>query len=299
MPRYYFHLSNSHELITDNIGSEVSDVAAAHRRAVQLADRVVSFSGLADREPDWRRWIVRVTDQSQLPIVTVIFPACFMTEKQGAVVDVKGARALQTFLDTLVPISDEQAKAIQEALKTLQGVGGFLREMCGTVPEDVVALLSGNWLNARRAENLLRTVQRAHERLKKDGIKPEAASLSIGLPVLIAAADESRDELQDLWARLLAAAADPARSKSFRNAYIEVIKKMDPLDAAVIQAAQAEGGRIDGGKVNSMAARLTLSNDQVGVSVENLEKLGILIWGPAMPSSISPFGREFLRVTKL
>ena len=82
MPRYYFHLSNSHELITDNIGSEVSDVAAAHRRAVQLADRVVSFSGLADREPDWRRWIVRVTDQSQLPIVTVIFPACFMTEKQ-------------------------------------------------------------------------------------------------------------------------------------------------------------------------------------------------------------------------
>jgi hypothetical protein len=102
MPRYYFHLSNSHELITDNIGSEVSDVAAAHRRAVRLANRVVSFSGLADREPDWRRWIVRVTDQSQLPIVTVIFPACFMTEKQGAVVDVKGARALQTFLDEML-----------------------------------------------------------------------------------------------------------------------------------------------------------------------------------------------------
>jgi hypothetical protein len=134
--------------------------------------------------------------------------------------------------------------------------------------------------------------------LKKDGIKPEAASLSIGLPILIAAADESREEIQDLWARLLAAAADPARSKSFRNAFIEVIKKMDPLDAAVLQVAQAEGGRIDGGKVNSIAARLTLSNDQVGVSVENLEKLGILIRGPAMPPSISPFGREFLRMLK-
>jgi hypothetical protein len=198
----------------------------------------------------------------------------------------------------LVPFSDEQAKAVQEALKTLQGVGGFLKEMFGTAPEDVVALLGGDWLKVRRAENLLRTIQRAHERLKKDGIKPEAASLSIGLPILIAAADESREEIQDLWARLLAAAADPARSKSFRNAFIEVIKKMDPLDAAVLQVAQAEGGRIDGGKVNSIAARLTLSNDQVGVSVENLEKLGILIRGPAMPPSISPFGREFLRMLK-
>jgi hypothetical protein len=33
----------------------------------------------------------------------------------------------------LIPISDEQAKAAQEALKTLQGLGGFLKEILGTV----------------------------------------------------------------------------------------------------------------------------------------------------------------------
>ena len=64
MPRYYFHLSNSDEVIRDNIGSEVSDVAAAHHRAVQLADRVVSLPGLADRKTVWRRWIVRVRPKS-------------------------------------------------------------------------------------------------------------------------------------------------------------------------------------------------------------------------------------------
>jgi hypothetical protein len=32
---------------------------------------------------------------------------------------------------SLVPISDEQAKAIQEALKTLQGLGGFLKDTPG------------------------------------------------------------------------------------------------------------------------------------------------------------------------
>jgi hypothetical protein len=44
-----------------------------------------------------------------------------------------------------------------EALKTLQGFGGFLRETFGTVPQDVVGLLGGDWLKDRRAENLART----------------------------------------------------------------------------------------------------------------------------------------------
>jgi hypothetical protein len=33
----------------------------------------------------------------------------------------------------LIPISDEQANAIQEALKTLQGFGGFLKKHSGSV----------------------------------------------------------------------------------------------------------------------------------------------------------------------
>jgi hypothetical protein len=35
---------------------------------------------------------------------------------------------------SIIPISDEQAKALQEALKTLQGFAGFLKETFGTVP---------------------------------------------------------------------------------------------------------------------------------------------------------------------
>jgi hypothetical protein len=125
---------------------------------------------------------------------------------------------------SVISISDEQAKAIQEgskaiqeAIKTLQGIGGFLKETFGTVPQDIVALLAGNWLKVRRAENLLRVAQKAKERLKARGVEvPEPASLSITLPIFVAAADESRDELQDIWARLLAAAADPSRAGFFR-----------------------------------------------------------------------------------
>jgi len=49
---------------------------------------------------------------------------------------------------------------------------------------------------------------------------PERPSISVLMPLLIAAADEERDELQEIWARLLAAAADPSRAGSFRNQFI-------------------------------------------------------------------------------
>ena len=129
--------------------------------------------------------------------------------------------------DNNLILSDAEAEAAKELLKTAQGFGGFVRDILGTVPEDLIGLLGGDWLKVRRFENILRTIKKAHDRLEKDGIKPEAASLSVSLPILRAAADESREELQDLWADLLAASADPARSRSFRNEFIEIIK--DPI----------------------------------------------------------------------
>jgi hypothetical protein len=50
---------------------------------------------------------------------------------------------------SLVPISDEQAKLGQKALEVLQGLGGFLREIFGTVPEDLVGYFGGDLLKVR------------------------------------------------------------------------------------------------------------------------------------------------------
>jgi len=52
----------------------------------------------------------------------------------------------------------------------------------------------------------------ARGRLEARGVgEPILPSLTVALPLFRGAADESREELQDLWARLLAAAMD------FRN----------------------------------------------------------------------------------
>jgi hypothetical protein len=66
--------------------------------------------------------------------------------------------------ESLILITDEQAKALQEALRTLQGIGGFLKQTFGTVPEDLVGLLGGDWLKARRLENFARIAGKARDR---------------------------------------------------------------------------------------------------------------------------------------
>jgi hypothetical protein len=194
------------------------------------------------------------------------------------------------------PISDEQAKALQEAFKTLQGLGGFLKKTFGTVPEDLVGLLGGDLLKVRRLENLARITEKARERLKARRVDDtEPPSISILLPIIVAAADEDRDELQDIWARLLAAGADPARAKSFRLAFVDAIKQMDPLDAAVLGAVG--NGIIDGNKEGSLANQMHQSRDEIEVSIANLVRLELLGQTRTGGSKfISAFGREFLRV---
>ena len=63
MTRFYFHLSAPDQDFPDDIGSDVSDLAAAHSIAVRLMKRVMMFSSFADCAPDLRRWTVKVTDE--------------------------------------------------------------------------------------------------------------------------------------------------------------------------------------------------------------------------------------------
>jgi|tagenome__1003787_1003787.scaffolds.fasta_scaffold20585734_1 hypothetical protein len=98
MPRYHFHLSAPDNYFRDQAGVEVSDLSAAHLRAVQLADRVLMVGAFARCEADLRRWTVQVTDADERPVMTVIFPAEF--EKRRAFDKLNGARTLQARLAT-------------------------------------------------------------------------------------------------------------------------------------------------------------------------------------------------------
>ena len=104
MPRYYFHLSAPDQDFEDPIGNDLSDVRAAHSRAMLLADRVMMFSGFADQAVDFRRWTVRVTDASQKLLMTVLFPVHFPRGKWKSAA-AEGVRTLILDLGTMLTAS--------------------------------------------------------------------------------------------------------------------------------------------------------------------------------------------------
>jgi hypothetical protein len=101
VPRFYFHLCAPDQDFHDPVGSDLSDVRAAHSRAMLLADRIMVFSGFADQVRDFRRWTVRVTDARQNLLMTVLFPVHFPRGKWKSAA-AEGARPMIFDLDTIV-----------------------------------------------------------------------------------------------------------------------------------------------------------------------------------------------------
>ena len=203
--------------------------------------------------------------------------------------------------DELIPISDEQAKLLTKALEVLQGVGGFLKDTVGTLPADLVGILGADWLRVQRAVNLAETIAKARARLKAKGItEPQLVSLAVALPLFRAAADESRAELQDLYAKLLAAAADPSRSGVVRQSFIKIVQQMEPIDALVLQKLHDHSDWSPNAR-DALADMFKTPQDQIEVSFANLTKLDcIMLRGgvdPARPI-LTATGRELMRAVR-
>jgi hypothetical protein len=205
--------------------------------------------------------------------------------------------------DDLIPISDEQAKLGTKALEVLQDFGGFLRDVLGTVPEDLVGILGGDWLKVQRAMNLAEMFAKARARMEAKGItKPQhLVSLSLALPLFRAAADESRTELQDLYARLLAAAADPSRSGAVRRSFIDIVQQMEPIDALVLREL-ANHSHWSPNVRDALADRLKIPGDQIEVSLRNLTRLECAhlpnITAVIENVNLSATGRELMRALR-
>jgi hypothetical protein len=203
-------------------------------------------------------------------------------------------------------ITDEQAKALQELAKTtgtaldLVGkAGSYVKWTLGTVPADLVGILGGDWLSQVRIRNLAWYKQRTEEIIRERGVpETEAVSPSLAVPLLRAAMDESRPQLQELWASLLAAAVDPRRSILVRQSFIETVSKFDPLDASVLWTRYHITGELQPTCREFLARRLQVSSESVVVSMMNLNKLEcISLAGPGEYTNfnIASFGIELIR----
>lgn len=208
--------------------------------------------------------------------------------------------------DDLIPVTDEQAKALQEIARTtgagielIRQAGSYVGWMLGTVPADLVGILGGDWLSQVRVRNLARYKQRTQEILTQRAVtETEPVSPSLAVPLLRAAMDETRPDLQEIWASLLAAALDPKKARFVRQSFIATVAKFDPLDVAVLWTRYQVTGDLSPTCREFLAARLQILSESIVVSMMNLRKLEcISLSGPGEYTNfnITSYGVELIR----
>jgi hypothetical protein len=192
----------------------------------------------------------------------------------------KGALT-HAFTTDITGVTDEQATAITsfatfgttvvtESSKLVQYVGRVL----GTVPHDAVGLVLGDPLSFVRtviAGQYDVLLSKIFERRRITKTQPVSPSLAI--PLLRAAYDENRPELQALWASLIASAMDPSRSGRVRLSFIETLRRFDPLDAVVLKMRHEATGELKPNPVAFIASRIGEQPTEVQISVDNLKTL--------------------------
>lgn len=151
------------------------------------------------------------------------------------------------------------------------------------------------YFGAQQEENIKIIAEKAHEHLKNvpDNQKT-TPSASIAEPLVEAAMQESRSELQDLWAALLASAM-LEEGRKVRYEFVEILKKMNPQDAVVykilsnLPSKNWSNPATDPNPlyVKQKLAAAEMSNDEWLVSISNLNQLGCVI--PSNPSTKTYF----------
>jgi hypothetical protein len=136
----------------------------------------------------------------------------------------------------------ESAKAVQEVAKATKAgieatakLGGFVSKIIGEPTETVVGILTDK-LKFMRWERQMRLTERAKEIIESKNIEGELKTVppKIALPIIENASLEENDELQDLWACLIASAVDPNFDGTLRTAFIDIIKQLEVNDVHIL-----------------------------------------------------------------
>jgi hypothetical protein len=172
------------------------------------------------------------------------------------------------------------------------------------LPADLVGVAGGAWLHeihARLRDKLRRrTEQILRERDVQDVIE---LSPNMAVALIAGAQEEGREELMELWARLLANAMDPSLN-TVRHSFIATVKNMDPVDAVVLRyihekniASVLRGQQEDESKstgVRNITTVIGRRSDEVEVSLRHLQDL--LLFDYANNTwVVNAISREFLR----
>ena len=124
-------------------------------------------------------------------------------------------------------------KPVDTATKgVVDGAGAFLSRVCLPAAEEFGLYLRdriSNW----RALNLAKVLKKTQAKLKSDYKETPPKFI---LQFIEGASQEDGEELQDIWANLLASALDPEYKEGIRTAYIDIIQQLEVVNVRVLSA---------------------------------------------------------------
>ncbi len=199
----------------------------------------------------------------------------------------------------------EASKFGTKALETTERLGSFAAKVFKEPIRDAVGII-GDKLKFMRWERQVRLADRVEEILNERGVKEtKAVPPKFALPIFENASLEDNDELQDLWAKLLANSMDPNFTEEIRYTYLEIIKSLTPLDVRILHVfyKTLSKMKIDWDNVtNYMVEKgqicrdLSIPPQAYDISVYNLFRVQCL--APAIMKGGAKLGNEPLTIYK-
>lgn len=187
----------------------------------------------------------------------------------------------------------ESAKAASNAVDLAREAGRAVSPALG----NIYGLLLGDRVGAWRERNqdkLARATKRIFE--ERNVKEPQAPPESITIPLLEAAQGEPRAEMQELWARLLANAMDPARADDVRPEFVDTLKKLQPIDAFILAEMGKESKGFSDGELIGLSKR---RQSAALVSLDHLKGLKCLQQSPSNGYySLTSYGHELVAALK-
>ena len=172
--------------------------------------------------------------------------------------------------------------------------------MFQSIPDNLLGLMVGDWLDHKRRRHL--AVLEANTAHIVEGIAIERLtepSPSILIPLMQAAVDEGRSELQGLWAALLANAMVDGGRKVRRD-FFEAVKRMEPADALILTVASEIWPRVQGNtaamasQIRDRGRQLGMSDNDVQISIDALVALRCFWLNSSNQPIVTAFGSALL-----
>jgi hypothetical protein len=178
----------------------------------------------------------------------------------------------------------EIAKSTGKAIDAGVKLAGFFRLVLGDTAIELGGV-ANDWARYFRYKNLLKIQDKVfalHAKRKIEGktipIPPRYA-----IPLIQEASHEDDDDIQSLWAGLVANSTDPNKKLNVKKIYIEILSSLEPIDVRIMLYFSKQGWHlfsdVPGGGVNieRLSADLNLSENDIVISLQNLNRLGCLI----------------------